>query len=111
MRYVYVDIDENRVVCIDKRKSDYHANLYAEYVVSEDFDMSKVITTTAGEEITVNYCLTAEEFLERFNSDYKQKRITAYPKIEDQLDKIYHEGIDAWKAEITAIKNKYPKPD
>jgi hypothetical protein len=109
MRYVYINLTQNRVVCIDKRKNSRYAELYSEYIVSDEFDMSKVITTPEGEEITVNYCLTAEEFLERFNSDYRQKRITAYPKIEDQLDKIYHEGIDAWKAEITAIKNKYPK--
>ena len=37
-------------------------------------------------------------------------RKSEYPKIGDQLDKIYHEGIDAWKADmITPIKNKYSK--
>lgn len=40
---------------------------------------------------------------------YANKRVTEYPSIEDQLDKIYHEGIDAWKADIQAIKDKYPK--
>ncbi len=37
-------------------------------------------------------------------------RASAYPPLEDQLDKIYHSGIDAWKADIKAIKDKYPKP-
>tara|TARA_B100000902_G_scaffold68948_1_gene74932 strand:- start:307 stop:636 length:330 start_codon:yes stop_codon:yes gene_type:complete len=32
-----------------------------------------------------------------------------YPAIVDQLDKIYHEGIDAWKVDIKAVKDKYPK--
>ena len=42
--------------------------------------------------------------------DYARKRKAEYPKIGDQLDKIYHEGIDAWKADmITPIKNKYSK--
>jgi len=41
---------------------------------------------------------------------YKDERKAAYPSIEDQLDKIFHEGIDAWKADIQAIKNQYPKP-
>jgi predicted lipoprotein len=42
--------------------------------------------------------------------DYARKREAEYPKIGDQLDKIYHEGIDTWKADmITPIKNKYPK--
>ena len=40
---------------------------------------------------------------------YTESRRTEYPSIKDQLDKIYHEGIDAWKADIKAIKDKYPK--
>ena len=41
--------------------------------------------------------------------DYKQQRILEYPPIEEQLDKIYHSGVDAWKADIKLIKDKYPK--
>jgi hypothetical protein len=40
---------------------------------------------------------------------YKINRATEYPSFADQFDKIFHEGIDAWKAEIQAVKNKYPK--
>ena len=40
---------------------------------------------------------------------YTDARREEYPPIEDQLDKIYHSGIDAWKADIKAIKDKYPK--
>ena len=40
---------------------------------------------------------------------YVNAREAEYPPIKDQLDKIYHEGIDAWKADIKAIKDKYPK--
>ena len=40
---------------------------------------------------------------------YKSKRRAEYPKIQDQLDDIYHNGIDGWKATIKAIKDKYPK--
>ena len=40
---------------------------------------------------------------------YTEARAAEYPPIEDQLDKIYHDGIDAWKADIKAIKDKYPK--
>ena len=38
------------------------------------------------------------------------QRRDEYPPIEEQLDKIYHSGVDAWKADIKAIKDKYPKP-
>jgi hypothetical protein len=41
---------------------------------------------------------------------YKYDRAQAYPSIADQLDTIYHEGIDAWKATIAAVKQEYPKP-
>ena len=42
--------------------------------------------------------------------EYQRKRASEYPSIGDQLDYIYHNGIDAWKADmIDPIKNKYPK--
>ena len=41
--------------------------------------------------------------------DYKEQRLAEYPSIEDQLDKIYHSTLTAWKADIKAIKDKYPK--
>ena len=44
------------------------------------------------------------------NDSYKSKRRAEYPSIVDQLDDIYNNGIDAWKATIKAIKDKYPKP-
>jgi len=41
---------------------------------------------------------------------YKYKRAQEYPSIADQLDYIYHNGIDAWKEDmIDPVKNKYPK--
>ena len=43
------------------------------------------------------------------NDSYRSKRRAEYPSIGEQLDKIYHSGIDAWKADIKAIKDKYPK--
>lgn len=43
-------------------------------------------------------------------TQYQRDRAKEYPIWQDQLDKIYHSGIDAWKADIKAIKDKYPKP-
>ena len=43
------------------------------------------------------------------NDSYKSKRKAEYPSIADQLDDIYHNGIDGWKATIKTIKDKYPK--
>ena len=49
--------------------------------------------------------------LELVANSYKQKRLAEYPTWNEQLDNIYHNGIDAWKANIKAIKDKYPKGD
>mgnify|MGYP003124049464 FL=1 len=43
------------------------------------------------------------------NDSYKSKRRDEYPSIAEQLDDIYHNGIDAWKATIKTTKDKYPK--
>ena len=40
---------------------------------------------------------------------YQRDRKLEYPSIEDQLDDIFHNGIDGWKSTIQAIKDKYPK--
>ena len=40
---------------------------------------------------------------------YQRDRAAEYPAIEDQLDDIYHNGIDGWKATIKVTKDKYPK--
>lgn len=40
---------------------------------------------------------------------YKAQRAAAYPSITDQLDLLYHGGMDAWKAAITAVKQEFPK--
>ena len=41
---------------------------------------------------------------------YQRDRAAEYPSVVDQLDLIYHSGIDAWKAKIKETKDKYPKP-
>ena len=44
------------------------------------------------------------------NKKYQRDRAAEYPSVVDQLDLIYHSGIDAWKAKIKETKDKYPKP-
>ena len=40
---------------------------------------------------------------------YQRDRAAEYPSVVDQLDLIFHSGIDAWKAKIKETKDKYPK--
>jgi len=51
----------------------------------------------------------AELQTEYDNNKYQRDRAAEYPSIEDQLDKIYHDGIDEWKKVIKVTKDKYPK--
>ena len=43
------------------------------------------------------------------NKQYQRDRAAEYPNIVDQLDDIYHNGIDGWKTTIKAVKDKYSK--
>jgi len=79
------------------------------------YQLNPSIVTMRGDvaydanEQVVSYDLSAAEALVVANA-YKEQRAQAYPSIADQLDTIYHEGIDAWKATIAAVKQEYPKP-
>ena len=42
-------------------------------------------------------------------NEYQRQRAAEYPSYANQFDKIFHEGIDAWKADIQEVKDRYPK--
>ena len=48
------------------------------------------------------------EYIEEVE-EYKRVRELAYPSSGEQFDKIFHDGVDAWKADIQAIKDAHPK--
>ena len=51
-----------------------------------------------------------QELIAEYNAkQYQRDRANEYPSIVDQLDDIFHNGIDAWKATIQTTKDKYPK--
>ena len=62
---------------------------------------------------------TEEQILEEYDklvaeyerNQYQRDRAKEYPSIEDQLDTLYHQGYDGWKAMVDEVKNKYPKPE
>ena len=67
-----------------------------------------------GKEIELDEELILQE-IEKMEEEYKaveyqRLRKLEYPKIEDQLDLLFHKGIDGWKEEIQKVKDKYPKP-
>ena len=83
--------------------SDSSNKIYANLVVHDGGTKPTEKECTDGLAI-----LIAEWELE--NDSYKSKRRAEYPSIVDQLDDIYNNGIDAWKATIKVTKDKYPKP-
>ena len=92
----------------------------AEYIqakLSEDqvFDPNRIYTLVDGEIVVgelkaVDLELQAALEADIIATQYQRDRRQAYPSIADQLDMLYYGGYDAWKAEITAIKEQYPKP-
>ena len=56
--------------------------------------------------IKINESLVTAKLAE---TEYQDKRRAEYPSIINQLDDIYHNGVDGWKATIKAVKDKYPK--
>lgn len=92
-------------------------------VNSIDFLTDVVVEQPAGEAATIKtWNLSIDEpTVEQLNSfetagnteEALQKvlnnRAAEYPSVKDQLDKIYHEGIDEWKKLIKVTKDKYPK--
>ena len=67
---------------------------------------SSEITQPTEQEIEVK--LAELKYQEEVNV-YQKKRKLEYPDWGDQLDQIYHSGIDVWKSDIKVIKDKYPK--
>ena len=62
----------------------------------------------------VDQNLTNDEWTVAMNNQlsYGERRKTEYPSIPEQLDYIYHNGIEKWKADmILPVKEKYPKGD
>ena len=88
------------------------AAIKADAYCTSTFDENGVETVTYEDGVTpIDEALVDAKVKElKAIQAYQSKRVAEYPKIEEQLDKIYHSGIDAWKADIKAIKDKYPKP-
>jgi len=90
-----IDVYQNGILLI---RSDYTATTGTTVVLHTDAtknDILQLIVYDVNAEIEVKV--------------YQGSRAVAYPSIADQLDDIYHNGIDEWKKTIKAVKDKYPK--
>ena len=77
----------------------------------EDDDIKKITWLEGTTPISEADILAKQKELKTIydNNKYQRDRSVAYPSIKDQLDDIYHNGIDGWKKTIKAVKDKYPK--
>jgi len=73
--------------------------------LSRGFDASEIEESLVTQEQYNTLINTQNEN----DKTYLDKRRLEYPSIADQLDDIYNNGIDAWKATIKITKDKYPK--
>ena len=91
-------------------KSILAINPNAKVTVKEN-DVSQIEWHDDTSEISESDILAKQKELQTAydNNKYQRDRAEAYPSIADQLDDIYHNGVDAWKATIKAVKDKYPK--
>ena len=85
-------------------------NLYPQVT---NFDEKYGYFDANGKEVEIDSDLVDKEIKrlqdEYDANEYQRSRASEYPSIPDQLDEIYHNGIDSWKAVIKKTKDKYPK--
>ncbi len=61
-------------------------------------------------EVKLNQLILDSEKADQSNTNYQIVRKEAYPSVEEQLDYIFHNGLEAWKEKIQAVKDEFPKP-
>ena len=83
--------------------SDYNNKIYANLTILDG-------SSKPTESDCTNGLKALQDAWDLENDSYKSQRRAEYPSVPSQLDDIYHNGIDAWKATIKTIKDKYPKP-
>jgi len=86
-----------------------HDAIYKAYPNVKRIDDGAGAFDASGNKVTLEQSKIDAARTELAKEDYKWKRRQEYPSVVDQLDDIYHNGIDAWKATIKTTKDKYPK--
>ncbi len=93
-------------------KNKIYANLIIHEKIVEPGREGKIISnphSKPSEADCTNGLKAMQDAWDLEHDSYKSKRRAEYPSIADQLDDIYHNGVDGWKATIKAVKDKYTK--
>ena len=82
----------------------------ADFTVGETYDSLNWNSQDQDKPTEEEFNNAVTAFKAEYNANqYQRSRASEYPSIPDQLDEIYHNGIDSWKAVIKVTKDKYPK--
>ena len=105
----FEDIGSPRIVCIDNEDGDKVKEI-------DSWQKKTPFTDEQEKGIDAKHAALiaaweAEEYkLKRTGADGTTD--TIYPSVGEQLDYIYHNGIDKWKTDIVdPVKAKYPNPE
>ena len=87
----------------------------AEFAEGESYDNRYAYSSVKGVAVKGDLIAVDTDEFNKLTAEWNAKahsrsREAEYPSIVDQLDDIYHNGIDSWKATIKTTKDKYPKP-
>jgi len=116
MTYIYTHPAEERILCIHMKNRNVELaadSNYKEYIVPDDFNLDRIVKDENGKDVTLQYGITYDDFITKFNADYSANRVSQYPSIEDQLDMQYWDsvnGTSTWKDAIAKVKSDNPKP-
>jgi len=103
-------LDANAQVVVNgepSNQAEYEANV--KYISGADKNGSAIYKDTQDFTWDQVSAKKAELQTAYDNNEYQRKRADEYPSIAEQLDDIYHNGVDGWKTTIKATKDKYPK--
>jgi len=103
-------LDANAQVVVNgepSNQTEYEANV--KYISGADENGSAIYKDTQDFTWDQVSAKKAELQTDYDNKQYQRDRADEYPSIADQLDDIYHNGVDGWKTTIKATKDKYPK--
>ncbi len=103
-------LDANAQVVVNgepSNQTEYEANV--KYISGADANGSAIYKETQDFTWSQVSAKKAELQTAYDNNEYQRKRADEYPSIADQLDDIYHNGVDGWKATIKSTKDKFPK--
>lgn len=103
--YLYFKDDGKLFMKSNVLEPDMESTYTKKCIVPKTFSLLKEDIDNDGNNIQVE--MNYEEVIAA--TSYKEKRAIAYPSMEEQLDKIFHEGLESWKQQIQEIKNKHPK--